>query len=169
MITQATLAFLYDYHYWMTAQMLTACEALTPEQWERSLGHSWSSVHRMVVHMLAAETIWLARWKGHSPRTLRQPEELPTLADVRRDWGVIEREVRSFIAGCDEARLAATFTYTNTRGQEFTLPLGEVMLHVANHGTHHRGELVAMLAVLEVPHPEDDLLWYVIERRAGGA
>ncbi len=69
--------------------------------------------------------------------------------------------VRAFLAGLDDARLAADFSYTNTRGQPFTLPLGPVMLHVANHGTHHRGELVAMLAILEVAHPEDDLLRYL--------
>ncbi|MGH2521990.1 MAG: DinB family protein [Anaerolineales bacterium] len=39
------------------------------------------------------------------------------------------------------------------------------MLHVANHGTHHRGELAAMLALLNAPHPEDDLLDYFIEGR----
>jgi uncharacterized damage-inducible protein DinB len=117
--------------------------------------------------MLAAETIWLRRWQGLSPKALRRAEDLPTLADVRGEWALVEREVRGLIADCDEARLAADFTYTNTRGHTFTLPLGPVMLHVANHGTHHRGELVAMLAVLEQPHPEDDLLRYLLEKRAG--
>jgi uncharacterized damage-inducible protein DinB len=167
MVTRPVLAFLYDYHYWITPQLLDACEALSPEQWVRPLGHSWGSVHAVAAHMLAAETIWLRRWLGESPRALRQPAELPALADVRREWAALEREVRGFLAEVDDARLAADFTYTNTRGQAFTLPLGQVMLHTANHATHHRGELVAMLAVLEVPHPEDDLLRYLIEKRPG--
>lgn len=166
MITKATLTLLYDYHDWMTDQMLDACAALTPEQWDRALGHSWGSVHGVVVHMLAAETIWLRRWQGHSPTSLLQPDALPTLADVRGAWAELRSELRGFLAGCDEARLAAPVHYTSTRGQPFAEPLGQLLLHVANHGTHHRGELVAMLAVLDVPHPEDDLLRYLREQAA---
>lgn len=163
-ISKATLDLIYDYHYWMNAQMLAACAALTPEQWGRPLGHSWGSVHGVLVHMLAAEEIWCRRWHGETPARLRQPEEFPTLDDLRPAWAERERAVRAFLAGLDEARLAEAFTYTNTRGQVFTVPFGPLLLHVANHGTHHRGELVAMLAVLEVPHPEDDLLRYLQSR-----
>lgn len=166
MITKATLELIYAYHYWMNAQILDACEALTSEQWNRPLGHSWGSVHGLVVHMLAAETIWLRRWQGHSPATLLQPEEFPALADARRAWAGLESELRAFLAACDQARLDAPVHYTTTRGQPYSEPLGELMLHVANHGTHHRGELVAMLAILGVPHPEDDLLRYLRERGA---
>lgn len=164
MITKSTLTLLYDYHYWMNAQLLEVCAALTPGQWDQPQGHSWGSVHGTLAHMLAAETIWLRRWQGESPRALRRAEEFPTLADLRREWSALEREVRAFIAGCDEARLNASLHYTTTRGEPFTNGLGELMLHVANHGTHHRGELAAMLAVLGIPHPEDDLIRYLRER-----
>lgn len=164
MVTLSTVRFLYDYHYWMNAQMLAACEALTPEQWDRPLGHSWGSVHGVLAHMLAAEIIWLARWQDATPAALRRAEEFPSLADVRQAWATVESELRAFLAGCDEARLRADFTYTNTRGRTFTVPFGPLLLHVANHGTHHRGELAAMLARLEAPHPEDDLLRYLLER-----
>jgi uncharacterized damage-inducible protein DinB len=165
MITQSTLAFLYDYHYWANARLLRPCEALSAEQWDKSLGHSWDSVHGLVVHMLAAETIWLARWKGGSPKALRRAAEFPTLADVRRAWDALEADMRAFVAGCDDAQLNQPLTYTNTRGEAHTAMLGELMLHVANHGTHHRGELAAMLALLNVVHPEEDLLFYVLEQR----
>ncbi|HLB46153.1 MAG TPA: DinB family protein [Anaerolineales bacterium] len=39
------------------------------------------------------------------------------------------------------------------------------MLHLANHGTHHRGELAAMLALMDVPHPEDDLILYARQKQ----
>lgn len=164
MVTLSTVRFLYDYHYSMNTKMLTACEALTPEQWDQPLGHSWGSVHSMLAHMLAAEIIWLARWKGDKPTTLPRAESFPALTDVRRAWSAVEAELRAFLADCDETRLQADFTYTNTRGRTVTVPFGPLLLHVVNHGTHHRGELAAMLTVLDVPHPEDDLLYYLIER-----
>lgn len=168
MVSAHALSFLYDYHYWMSARMLQACETLTPEQWDQPLGHSWGSVHGVLAHMLAAEVIWLARWQGHSPTALLRAETVPALADVRGEWARVEADVRKFIAECDEIRLADDFSWTDTRGNRHSAPLGPVMLHVANHGTHHRGELVAMLALLDVPHPEDDLLWYIYEQRDAG-
>lgn len=168
MLTITTLQFVYDYHYWMTRQMLDACGQLTPAQWDQQMGHSWGSVHGVVTHMLAAEQIWYARWQGQTPTRLAQAEDYPTLAEVQTAWTLMETQIRAFLAQIDEARLNADFRYTNTRGQQFSAPLGQVMLHVANHATHHRGELVGMLALLDVPHPEDDLLWYILQQRETG-
>jgi uncharacterized damage-inducible protein DinB len=158
--TISTVKLLYDYHYWANARMLNACEALTPDQWGRSHGHSWGSVHGMLTHMLAAETIWLSRWKGTSPTILLKPEEVPTLADVRRVWAEWETELRRFLESCDDTQLNSPLSYRTTRGDPQSEMLGVLMLHLANHGTHHRGELAAMLTLLNVPHPEDDLILY---------
>ena len=122
-------------------------------------------MHGLLAHMLAAEIIWLARWNGQSPAALRQASEFPALADVRRAGLAVGQQLRAFLRACDDFRLAQAVTYQNTRGQEFTFPLGRLMLHLANHGTHHRAEAAAMLAVLEVAHPEDDLLLYFIETK----
>lgn len=168
MITLSTLTLLYDYHYWANARFLAACEALTPEQWGRSLGHSFDSVHGLLAHLLAAETLWLSRWQGVSPTSLRQPEEFPTLADMRREWAVVEANLRGFLDQCDDLSLNCDLSYTTTKGEPHVQLLGELMLHVANHGTHHRGELAAMLALLGMPHAEDDLLYYLRERRKIG-
>ncbi len=168
MITHSLIAILYDYHYWANARLLRACEALTPEQWDKSLGPSWDSVHGLVAHMLAAEIIWLSRWQGESPRALSQAADFPTLSEARQAWAKVEANLRAFVADCDDARLNEPLTYTNTRGETHTLMLGHLMLHVANHGTHHRGELAAMLTMLNVTHPEEDLLIYVLEQRRAG-
>lgn len=161
MITLSTLTLLYDYHYWANARFLSACEALTPAQWEQPLSHSWGSVHALLTHMLAAEILWLTRWKGESPTFLRQPEEFPTLAEMRREWSRVESDLCAFLRACDETRLNADLQYKTTQGVSQVSPLGQLMLHVANHGTHHRGELAAMLTLLGVPHAEDDLLFYL--------
>ena len=163
---RSTFITLYDYHYWANARLLGACESLTPEQWDRPLGPSWGSVRSLLVHMLGAEMIWLARWQGESPAALLRPEEFPTLGDVRQAWAQVEAEMRVFISQCDDARLNGDLSYTNTKGVSYTSLLAQLMLHVANHGTHHRGELAAMLTLLDMPHPEDDLLYYLREKQA---
>jgi uncharacterized damage-inducible protein DinB len=160
----STIELLYDYNRWANAQMLVACEQLTLEQWSRQLGHSWGSVHGVLTHMFAAEAIWLSRFNGTSPKTLRQEAEFPTFADLERAWMQLELEFTQFIGGLTEKDLSRDVTYTNTKGLTYTNPLGPLLLHVANHCTHHRGEMAAMLTVLNIPHPEDELLVYIREK-----
>lgn len=163
----SAIKMLYDYNRWANARMLVACGSLTIEQWDRDLGHSWGSVHGLLTHMFAAEAVWLARWKGISPKALRQQADFPTYRDLCLAWETLAAEANLFVESCDEKALKQDVTYTNTKGESRTFPLGHLMLHLANHSTHHRGELAAMLATLGVPHPEDDLLWYLRELKEG--
>lgn len=157
----ATIRFLYDYNRWANNRMWVACESVTVEQWGRDLGCSWGSVHGLLTHMFAAEVIWLERWKGSSPAALHQPAEFPTFAELEKAWVRTQLEAMEFIDSLSEKTLVQDVTYTNTRGESFTFPLWHLMLHLANHSNHHRGELAYMLSALEVPHPEDDLLAYL--------
>ena len=162
MITLAAVQLLYDYHYWRTARILQSCELLTPSQWDQPMAPSWGSVHGLLAHMIAAENIWLGRWRGISAKAMMTADELPAFEDVHAAWIKMEREMRSFIEECDDERLSSNITYTNTSGKTYTLPLGALMCHVVDHATHHRGELVAMLTMLDVPHPDDGLVGYLI-------
>ena len=164
MTVLSTLTLLFEYSLWADTRVLEACESLTPEQWDQSLGHSWGSVHGLLAHILAVEILWFARWQGESPTSLRSTEDFPTLADVRRAWLEVKAEMRDFIQYCDEARLQHNLSYMTTKGVPYSEPLWQLMLHLFNHGTHHRGELAAMLTLLGVPHPEDDLLFYLREK-----
>jgi uncharacterized damage-inducible protein DinB len=42
------------------------------------------------------------------------------------------------------------------------VPLYQMLMHVANHETHHRGELAAMFALMNVPHPEEEVIQYFL-------
>jgi uncharacterized damage-inducible protein DinB len=150
---------LFDYNNWANARYLEVAQALTSEQLFRQHGHSWGSAHSLLVHMMGAEWIWLSRWQGVSPKALLDPHDYPTLEAVLPAWGEIDAKLRAFAAAQTEASLVQPLTYTNTHGRTFTLLLWQLMAHLGNHGTHHRGELAAMFAMMEVPHPEED--WYL--------
>jgi uncharacterized damage-inducible protein DinB len=161
----ATLTLLYNYHYWANAKFIEACIALTPEQWAQPLGHSWGTVQGLLAHMALAEDIWFSRiLEGVSPTEMPATSAYPTLDAVQSRLTYWEPRIKAFLAQCTDDRLAADLHYTTTKGAPQVQPLGGILLHVANHGTHHRGELAAMLALLDVPHPEDDLLFYLREQ-----
>lgn len=152
----------YEYMYWATQRYFAVAEGLTEEQLHRLQGHSWGDVHATLVHMMSSEWMWLQRWNGTSPKAPLDKADYPTLAALKQRWGEMEREMRSFIEAQTEESLQKPVTYSNTRGETFHVPLWQMMVHVVNHETHHRGELAAMFALMGVEHPEDEMIQYFL-------
>jgi uncharacterized damage-inducible protein DinB len=153
--------YLYEYNKWANAKVLDAVSRLTPEQFTKDLRSSHGSVRDTLAHNLAAEWIWLERWKGTSPKALLDPIEFPTIESLITRWAKLEEEYGTFISGITDDSLAAMVTYTNTRGEEWTYPLGRMMQHVMNHSTYHRGQVVTLLRQLGASVTPVDLLVFM--------
>lgn len=152
---------LYDYNYWANKRYLTVAETLTPEQLFRKQGHSWDSVHAIFVHIMSSERMWQQRWHGEKGEFL-EPKDFPTVASIRGYWVEVEQNMRGFIDEQTEQSLQNNITYTNPKGETFTLPLWQMLVQPPNHNTHHRGELAAMFALMNIPHPEDEVIQYFL-------
>jgi uncharacterized damage-inducible protein DinB len=70
--------------------------------------------------------------------------------------------MRAFIEAQSEASLQSVINYSNFSGEIFKVPLWQMLMHAANHETHHRGELAAMFALMNVTHPEEEAIQYFL-------
>jgi uncharacterized damage-inducible protein DinB len=152
----------YEYTFWANQRYFAVAEGLMEEQLHRMLGHSWGDVHATLVHMMSSEWVWMQRWHGASPKAHLEKTEYPTLAALKKRWGEVESEMRDFIDQQTDESLIAVITYNNFRGETFHVPLWQMLAHIANHETHHRGELAAMYALMGVSHPEDEMIQYFL-------
>ncbi|MEP6895264.1 MAG: DinB family protein [Chloroflexota bacterium] len=152
---------LYEYNYWANKRYLAVADTLTEEQLFRKQGHSWDSVHALFVHMMSSERMWPQRWHGQ-PGAILNAKDLPSVAAIREYWIDVEQNMRGFIAEQTEQSLQNNITYTNPKGETFTLPLWQMVVQPPNHNTHHRGELAAMFALMNIPHPEDEIVQYFL-------
>jgi uncharacterized damage-inducible protein DinB len=155
---------LYDYHYWATRRMLAAMVGLASDQLMEPWGKGLGSLHATLTHTLHAEWLWMQRWQGRSPQEFPSNDGLATIYDIRQRWEKQERDLRAFLAAQNEQSLVQVVAYKNTKGEDFELPLYQMMAHVVNHATHHRAEIAEMLAQIEVPHPGDDMHTFFLER-----
>jgi uncharacterized damage-inducible protein DinB len=153
---------LYDYNYWANQRYLKTAESLTEEQFLREQGNNWDSIHGTLLHMMNTETIWLKRWQGDAPKKDFSPNDFPTLMSIQENWAELEKRMRSFLADQNEQSLQEDTVCTGYNGGTFHLLLWQMMMHVPNHNTHHRSELAAMFALLNVPHPEDEVVKFFL-------
>jgi len=160
MMDLGTVQALYDYNRWSNTRVLDAVSKLSAEQFTRDLENSFRSVHATLVHILSAEWIWLERWNGTSPKSMLGSEELADVDAIRKRWDKVESERAAFIRSLSEEKLATTLSYVNTRGQTFAYPLWQMLVHVANHSTYHRGQLTTLLRQVGAKPVDTDLLTF---------
>jgi uncharacterized damage-inducible protein DinB len=158
------LRLLYEYNSWANHRILKAAEAVTQEQFLKDLGNSFPSVRDTLVHILGAEEVWFTRWQGSSPKALRDPAPLATVAAVRECWGGVEQRLRAFVEGLTQDDLSHMRTYTNLAGKTLTLPLWQQLQHLANHSSYHRGQVTTMLRQLGAKPIATDLIVFYAEK-----
>ena len=156
---------LVDYHYWARDRLLDAAERLTPEQFTRDLGNSFPSIRDTLVHIYAAEWIWCSRWQGESPQAMPAPNAFPDVATVRRTWKTHEERMRSVLDGLGEQGVHRTIEYRTTDGQPHAQVFWQMLQHVVNHASYHRGQVTTMIRQLEATPPRSmDLIAFYRER-----
>ncbi len=125
--------------------MLAAIKTCPEEACYREQGISIGSVHKLAVHCMAAQWLWLERWRGNTPRGIETHEHYPTRAALEARWPVVHEAVLAFAESKSQAELDALIHYRNMKGDPFSLPLGQLMIYLADHATYHRGQLNSMI------------------------
>lgn len=155
------VAYLNEYNQWANAKMLDAASKLSAEQFTADLKSSHRSVRDTLAHTLAAEWIWLERWKGTSPKALLTAADFPTVDSLRTRWSQVENEYTEYIGRLKANSLGQVMAYTNTKGEQWEYPLGSMIQHVMNHSTYHRGQVTTMLRQLGAEVTPVDLLVFM--------
>src|SRR6516225_1639241 len=157
MIPLNTVRELFVYNYWARDRQLEACAALSSEQFLEPLGNSFPSLRDTLAHLLAAEWIWLERWRGRSPNALPAATDYPSLPALREAWVPTEQGIRDYLGSLSEDKFAGRFSFTNAKGEIWTYPVWRSLLHVSNHQTYHRGQVTMFLRQLGVSPPALDV------------
>jgi uncharacterized damage-inducible protein DinB len=159
------LKTLFAYDSWANDQILDAARRLPEEALRRDLGLSHQSVLGTMVHIVAAEEIWLSRWKGAPRSTLRGLEEISSLEALLSFWNEVRTERDSFVASLVEPDLDRELEMTNTKGTAYRHRFADMFRHLANHSSYHRGQAAALLRLLGAKAPATDLIRFYREAR----
>ncbi len=139
------LRTMLDYHYWARDRLLEALEGLSTEQYNKDLGSSFKSIRDTVVHIYAAEWAWCSRWHGTSPTALLSSDPYPDVPSIRRAWSENEARIRAFAEGLGESGIANVIEYKLLNGASGATPFWQMLQHVVNHASYHRGQVTTML------------------------
>ena len=155
------------YTTWATQRLVGAAAQLSPEELTHDFKTADRSVLGTLVHVYAADRIWLAR--------LTQAPSAPFVTDadyrlsvLQEDWPALYVRWQRWANALTEDGVHAIAAYKDTKGNPYSQPVWQIVLHVVNHGTHHRGQVAGFLRALgRTPPPLDLSAYYREQARVG--
>lgn len=154
----------FDYNAWATARLLNAATALSPEELRRDFETADHSVLGTLVHVYRAERLWLQRIRFGTPKTpWKLPEDEDWMLLVEK-WPELHTEWKDFIRALEPPQTEQIIQYSDLKGAARSQPLWQILMHVVNHGTHHRGQVSGFLRVLGKTPPGVDEITFFRDR-----
>jgi uncharacterized damage-inducible protein DinB len=164
-----TLQHLFRYKAWANDELLTALARLGA--WRRftltrlaikALSHSYVVDRIFAAHL---------QRKAH-PYTSANLSELPTLNDLAADIRTSDQEYINYVSALDRDALAERIDFVFTDGAPGRMSREEMLMHVINHGTGHRGQVSALMLLNAVSPARDGFTTYLhdaeVSRRRRG-
>jgi uncharacterized damage-inducible protein DinB len=164
MLQKSDLGRLLEYTVWANHRIVRVAATLTVEEFKRDLGSSHGGVRGTLAHMLGGEWIWLERWKGVSPPRLLDEAEFPDVMALRERWKGVEDHRQAWFGGLKKGAASAPVRYRTTERKEFAAPLWQLVQHVVNHSTYHRGQVTTLLRLLGAKTVSTDIVVWDRER-----
>jgi uncharacterized damage-inducible protein DinB len=150
-----------DYTAWASARLVEAAAQLTPDELTRDFGSADKSVLGTLVHVFAADRIWMTRIAGDPPAKFMEPERDMHLSVLQNAWPPLLKKWQEWAASLTGESTEAVVSWKDGKGNSFEMPVWQIVLHVVNHGTHHRGQSSGFLRALgKVPPPLDLARYY---------
>lgn len=160
----ATIRELFAYNDWARDRLMTCVAPLDDAKLDRVFEMGEGSLRKTLEHIHGSEWAWLQRWKGWSPTKADLPGGFPSMTAVWERWRQTATERGAYLATLKDADLASPITYSNYKGESHSARLGYMMLHVCNHGTHHRAQAINMLRHVGIAAPGLDLIIMHLDR-----
>ena len=162
-MTRRELDLYLAYDRWANRRLLQAAGALPADAFSKDLRASFGSVRGTLLHILWGEWGWLHYWRHGGFIPTFPLEDFSTVAALEAKWSELERAQRAFVAGLTDEALLETRAV-----DEHTYTLGELIHHVLNHSTYHRGQVVLLLRQLGHTPPATDFRLFLTEAQSGG-
>ena len=149
-----------EYTIWATERLLNAGTILNPEELKHDFGTADRTIQGTMTHLLRSERNWLRRLQGN---TQGSPILLPSderWEDMSLDWRGLQEEWRAWALGLSDEDFARVHEYKDLKGVVWNQPIWQIVFHVVNHSTHHRGQVSGFLRALgKTPPPLDFILF----------
>ncbi|MFC4765574.1 DinB family protein [Dyella koreensis] len=152
------LPMLMRYTAWANDLLFQSLAKLPEEALVEKRPIVFGSILRTLNHVHAMSWVWRCHLEGvpHG-LTTRNPPTAPPFAELREAQAALDAWYVAYAEGLDAAALAEVIDFTFIGGGEGAMSREDILLHVVNHTTYHRGHTAGLMYQIPVMPPTTDL------------
>ena len=161
--TKAHFRTMAAYNGWANRRLYEAAGALSQAELDAPRSGFFPSLTRPLNHILVGDTVWMGRLGGTGHPGISSLDQVlyTDFAALRTARRATDERIIAFVDDLAEQRLADVLVYRTMAGGPMQTRVDQVLAHVFNHQTHHRGQAHAMLSSTEVAPPPLDLIYFL--------
>jgi len=154
------------YNRWSNRRLYEVAAQLSDHQFREDRGAFFGSVRGTLNHILVADRVWLERIEGEGQKPSSLDEILhDDFADLRTAREAEDERILRVVAETPVERFESVLSYRSMAGTPFELPFAQVLTHVFNHQTHHRGQVHTLLGQFGLTTPVLDFVYFLLEAK----
>lgn len=152
---------LFDYHYASFDRIRNCAAALSQDQFVAGSSYSVGSVRNQLAHCLMVDIRWLARLNRQPPPEMEYAD-FPDQATLWREWEEVQDQVMAYVRRLSPEELNEVVDLQfPDRGGLRRSRRWQILVHMVNHGTDHRAQILALLAGFGAATFEQDLILHL--------
>ena len=154
-----------SFNLWAHQKMMDAINLLSEEQINREITSSFSSIFKTILHLLDAESLWWQRLKLQEHAVRPSDSFTGDFAELQKKLLQQSALYEQWVSNANENQLVHVFAYIRNKEQHKE-QVCQMLLHLFNHNSFHRGQIVTMLRQLGVTTiPNTDFNGYLRRNR----
>ncbi|MCU0465666.1 MAG: DinB family protein [Anaerolineae bacterium] len=152
---------LYEYHFAENRTLWDSHIASLPqEKFTQPSSYSQGSVRNQLVHLASVDNTWFSALREVDIPDWLEPDHFDDRDVLRAHWDTVEQSMRAYLAILrDDMLLTKPFP----DGEDKDLVLWQVLIHVVNHGTDHRAQVLRLLNDLGAKTVSQDYVFYAYD------
>ncbi len=162
---------LHQHRAWANRKLVDAARGLSDDDLRRALPIGQGSVWKSLMHLYAAEYVWLASLEGDEtpltpgdvpgklPGNQEGAEAMRSLDELAQNWQQLESRWQAYLAGLAETDLDQIVYKVSSRGStRQPTRRADILLHVCTHAHYTTAQVINMLRQLGVGSLPDPML-----------
>ena len=162
MISPDYVRLMARYNAWQNGSIYGAADRLSSAQRLDDRGAFFGSIQATLAHLLWADQLWMMRLVGtpapRVPSIAESTRAYPDWQELKADRTACDDAVSQWAASVDARALAGDYAWHSaSAGKTITKPRWQLITHMFNHQTHHRGQVHAMLTAFGLQPAATDI------------
>ena len=157
---------IFDYNFWAFDRVWGCISQISDAQFVEEIDYSTGSIRNIIVHIMSGNRVWMSALRGIEFPPRLALEDFDTHSKTKARWDDLQIEFLDHLDGLNQEQLDGIIDWELlSQGLKSSSLRWEILLHLANHATDHRAQILALLHHhFHIKTVEQDMIIYLGER-----